>query len=105
MQESELRNLASRVLPESFRYKNEGSGSDHDSVGLFQQRPSTGWGSVRNIMNPTYAATQFYKGLAQVRGWQGMTVASAAQAVQVSAYPYAYAKHEARARDIVDALA
>jgi hypothetical protein len=104
MQESNLHNLASAVLPESYSYTDEGSGSDHDSVGLFQQRPSSGWGSVKNLMNPDYAARQFYKALTQVSGWQGMALTYAAQAVQVSAYPEAYARHESRATTVVNAL-
>lgn len=104
MQESNLYNLASDVLPESTRYTNEGSGSDHDSVGLFQQRPSSGWGTVRNLMKPSYAATQFYNALSNVYGWQSMSVTRAAQTVQVSAYPDAYAKHEWRATMVVNAL-
>ncbi len=104
IQESTLLNRASEVLPESYRYPHQGTGSDHDSVGLFQQRPSSGWGSVRNLMNPAYAATQFYLALKSVAGWQYMSLTGAAQAVQVSAYPDAYAKHEALAAKIVAAL-
>jgi len=104
MQESTLLNRASEVLPESYRYPHQGTGSDHDSVGLFQQRPSSGWGSVRNLMVPRYAATQFYLALRNVPGWQGMSLTWAAQSVQVSAYPYAYAPHEQRAAAVVAAL-
>jgi hypothetical protein len=105
MQESNLRNLASVVLPESFNFTTEGSGSDHDSVGLFQQRPSSGWGAVKDLMNPDFAAKQFYRALVQVPGWQGMALTYAIQTVQVSAFPEAYAKHEWRAQAVVDALA
>jgi hypothetical protein len=104
MQECNLYNLASTRLPESYKYPNEGSGSDHDSVGLFQQRPSTGWGTVAQIMDPTYAATAFYRVLVTVPGWDTMALTYAAQRVQVSAFPTAYAKHEARAQAVVDAL-
>jgi hypothetical protein len=104
MQECNLYNLASTRLPESFNYYNEGSGSDHDSVGLFQQRPSSGWGTVAQIMDPTYAATAFYRALVTVAGWDTMELTYAAQRVQVSAYPTAYAKHEARAQAVVDTL-
>ncbi|MEV6007335.1 C40 family peptidase [Streptomyces sp. NPDC051976] len=79
MQESRLRNL--------------GYG-DRDSLGLFQQRPSQGWGSAEQIRDPTYASEQFYKHLLKVSGWQQMTVAQAAQAVQKSAQPEAYAQWE-----------
>jgi hypothetical protein len=77
---------------------------DRDSVGLFQQRPSAGWGSVRDLMRPEYAARRFYRKLVKVRDWQRMELTAAAQAVQGSAFPAAYAKHEARAQRVVDAL-
>ncbi|MFD8524113.1 C40 family peptidase [Streptomyces capillispiralis] len=79
MQESRLRNL--------------GYG-DRDSLGLFQQRPSQGWGSAQQIRDPTYASEQFYKHLLKVDGWQQMTVTQAAQAVQKSGLPDAYAQWE-----------
>lgn len=72
---------------------------DRDSVGLFQQR--AGWGTVAQRMRPQTAATGFYRALLKVPGWQSMTVTQAAQAVQRSAYPGAYAKWEAQARAIV----
>ncbi len=105
LQESGLRNLASTRIPESYNYNAEGDGSDHDSVGLFQQRASTGWGAVWQLMDPTYAATAFYSALLRVTGWEGLPLTVAAQRVQVSAYPDHYAQHEARAQQIVDALA
>ncbi|WP_374709236.1 hypothetical protein [Micromonospora sp. AKA38] len=104
MQESDLYNLASDVLPESFDQPHQGSGSDHDSVGLFQQRPSSGWGTVAELMRPAYAARAFYAALADVPGWADMSVTGAAQAVQISAFPDAYAKHEKRATTVVAAL-
>ncbi|WDZ82502.1 hypothetical protein [Micromonospora cathayae] len=104
IQESNLHNLASDRLAESSRYPHQGSGDDHDSVGLFQQRPSSGWGSVRELMQPAYASRAFYQALRKVPGWQDMSVTGAAQAVQRSAYPGAYAKHERRATTVVDAL-
>ncbi|WFE54406.1 hypothetical protein [Micromonospora sp. WMMD1155] len=104
MQESNLYNLASDVLPESFDYPNQGSGSDHDSVGLFQQRPSSGWGTVAELMRPSYAARAFYTALNEVPGWQDMSVTYAAQSVQISAYPDAYAQHEERATIVASAL-
>jgi len=88
MQESRLLNLASSVLPESYSYPHEGSGSDHDSVGLFQQRPSSGWGSVRDLMTPAYAAKQFYSALVAIPGWAQLPLTVAIQAVQVSAFSY-----------------
>jgi hypothetical protein len=81
-----------------------GANNDHDSLGLFQQRPSSGWGTPDQVMDPTYAATAFYKGLVQVPGWQSIPLTDAAQAVQVSAFPDHYAKHEVEAGDIIDGL-
>ncbi|MEV0157247.1 hypothetical protein AB0H57_26450 [Micromonospora sp. NPDC050686] len=104
MQESDLHNLASEVVPESRRYPHQGAGADHDSVGLFQQRPSSGWGTVAQLMDPKYAARAFYLALREVPGWQDLSVTAAAQAVQVSAFPNAYAPHERRASTVVAAL-
>lgn len=90
MQESSLRNL---------------TWGDLDSVGLFQQRPSSGWGTVEELTNPNHAAYLFYqgrsgytRGLLDISGWQSMALTVAAQRVQISAYPDAYAKWEASAR-------
>ena len=104
MQESDLYNLANTGLPESLNYPNEGTGYDHDSVGLFQQRTSTGWGTVQELMTPSISASKFFAALQQVYGWQNMSIAGAAQAVQVSAFPDAYAQHEANATAVVQAL-
>ncbi len=93
LQESNLKNLG-----------HLGERNDHDSQGLFQQRPSSGWGTVEQITNPTYSATAFYKGLVDVSGWQSMPLTTAAQKVQVSAYPDHYAKHETQAGDTIAAL-
>lgn len=65
---------------------------DRDSVGLFQQRPSQGWGTPEKIQDPRYAASKFYSALKKVKGWQKMRVTDAAQKVQRSAYPNAYEK-------------
>jgi hypothetical protein len=81
---------------------------DRDSVGLFQQRPSAGWGTVQQILDPRYAAEAFFggaappspPGLVDINGWPSMPYTDAAQAVQVSGFPQAYAKHEQRAREI-----
>lgn len=104
MQESTLYNRASTVLPESYTYPHEGDGSDFDSVGLFQQRTSTGWGAVRDLMKPEFATKQFLKALIQVPNWQNMPLTVAAQTVQGSAFPDHYAKHEGFANTVVDAL-
>ncbi|HEU4849520.1 MAG TPA: LysM peptidoglycan-binding domain-containing protein [Terrimesophilobacter sp.] len=82
---------------------------DRDSLGLFQQRPSTGWGTPAQVTDPVYASRLFFggpsnpnkgntRGLLDIPGWQSMTVTQAAQAVQRSAYPNAYAKWETSAR-------
>ncbi|MFF7476805.1 NlpC/P60 family protein [Streptomyces sp. NPDC008092] len=90
MQESRLRNL------------NYG---DRDSLGLFQQRPSQGWGSAQQIRDPVYASEQFYQHLLKVDGWQQMTLTQAAQAVQKSALPDAYAQWENLATALQAAIA
>ncbi|SCL53015.1 hypothetical protein [Micromonospora chersina] len=90
LQESKLENLG-----------HLGDRNDHDSLGLFQQRPSSGWGTPEQITDPEYSTLAFLKGLKQVDGWQDMPLTEAAQTVQVSAYPDAYAQWEQQAADIV----
>jgi len=63
---------------------------DRDSLGLFQQRPSQGWGSEAQVQDPVYAAGKFYDGLVQVPGWESLRVTDAAQSVQISGFPEAY---------------
>ena len=104
MQESNLYNYASGVLPESQNYPHQAIGWDHDSVGLFQQRPSSGWGAVGDLMQPEYATRQFLTALETIPGWQNLPLTVAAQSVQVSAFPYAYAQHEGRANQVVNAI-
>ena len=77
---------------------------DRDSVGLFQQRTSQGWGSVAQLMDPVYAANAFYDALVKVDGYREMEITEAAQAVQRSAYPDAYADHEDDGRALASAL-
>ncbi|WP_031008865.1 C40 family peptidase [Streptomyces sp. NRRL F-5727] len=89
IQESRLRNL---------------SYGDRDSLGLFQQRPSQGWGTPAQIRDPAYASKKFYEGLLKVSGWQQMTITQAAQAVQRSGFPDAYAQWEPLARALQQAL-
>lgn len=100
MQESSLINIAH---------------GDRDSLGLFQQRPSSGWGTTAQIMDPTHAAKLFYggptnpnagrtRGLLEIPGWQTKTVTQAAQAVQISGHPDAYAKWETSAWSWLDQL-
>jgi cell wall-associated NlpC family hydrolase len=82
---------------------NTSTANDHDSLGLFAQRPSQGWGTPQQILDPPYAATAFYTRLLRVPAWQTLPLTVAAQQVQKSAYPDAYAKHEAQAAAIVAA--
>ncbi|MFI5688401.1 C40 family peptidase [Streptomyces sp. NPDC051636] len=90
LQESALRNL---------------DHGDRDSVGLFQQRPSQGWGTREQIMDPVYASKKFYNALKSVKGWESMPVTVAAQKVQKSGYKEAYAKHEPLATALQKAIA
>ncbi|MBJ7000116.1 C40 family peptidase [Streptomyces sp. CRPSP2-6A1] len=78
---------------------------DRDSLGLFQQRPSQGWGTPTEVRDPVHASTKFYEGLLKVKGWQSMTITQAAQAVQKSGYRDAYAKWEPLATAIQKAIA
>ncbi|WP_344602987.1 heavy metal transporter [Streptomyces glaucus] len=77
---------------------------DRDSLGLFQQRPSQGWGTPEEIMDPTYAAGMFYDHLVEVPGYTRLPLTVAAQRVQRSGYPQAYAKHEPDATLLAAAL-
>ena len=77
LQESKLENL---------------DGGDRDSVGLFQQRPSQGWGAPDQLQDPRYASTKFYNALLKIKNWQELRVTEAAQRVQRSAFPEAYDK-------------
>ena len=79
-------------------------GGDRDSLGLFQQRPSQGWGTPEQVLDPFYAANAFYDELADVDGYEAMEVTVAAQEVQRSGFPDAYADHEADARVLASAL-
>ena len=90
LQESGLRNLTY---------------GDRDSLGLFQQRPSQGWGMPEEILDPVHASTMFYEALENVPGWQSLSVAQAAQAVQKSAFPDAYATWEPLATALQQAIA
>ncbi len=88
-QESKLRNL------------NHG---DRDSIGIFQQRPSQGWGTRAQIMDPYYSTNAFFDALVKVDGYQDMRITEAAQAVQRSGFPEAYEDHAAGARALASAL-
>ena len=90
------------ALQESKLYNLENG--DRDSLGLFQQRPSQGWGTAEQVLNPYYAANAFYDALERIDGYESMPVTEAAQEVQRSGYPEAYAQHEADARVLASAL-
>ncbi|MDX6371520.1 MAG: hypothetical protein QOD98_508 [Nocardioidaceae bacterium] len=88
-QESNLRNL---------------DNGDRDSAGLFQQRPSQGWGTEAQVRDPVYATNAFYDALAKVDGYEQLEITVAAQEVQRSGFPDAYADHEDDARTLASAL-
>lgn len=114
--ESGLRMLSNTsAYPASADHPNDGDGGDHDSLGLFQMRPSTGWGTVGQLMDAEYQARAFFggpggpnhgspRGLLDVEGWQHLPKGVAAQAVEVSAYPDRYAAYEPVAESIVAAM-
>jgi hypothetical protein len=77
---------------------------DRDSLGLFQQRPSQGWGTEAQVIDPQYAAGTFFDRLVGVPGWDTGRLTDVAQSVQRSGYPEAYQKHEAMAIDLTAAL-
>lgn len=89
IQESKLRNLRS---------------GDRDSLGLFQQRPTMGWGTAEQILDPVYASRTFYNALVKVSDWQTRPLTEVAQDVQRSGYPEAYADHETQGRVLATAF-
>ena len=90
IQESKLRNI------------NYG---DRDSLGLFQQRPSQGWGTPEQILDPVFATNAFFDALVEVEGYQERAITEVAQEVQRSAFPDAYADHETEGRVLASTLA
>jgi hypothetical protein len=89
IQESKLRNLTY---------------GDRDSLGLFQQRPSQGWGTQEQILDPAYSTNTFYDALVKVRDYETRPITEVAQQVQRSGYPEAYADHEHEGRILASAL-
>ncbi|PID98590.1 MAG: hypothetical protein CSA83_00440 [Actinomycetales bacterium] len=77
---------------------------DRDSVGLFQQRPSQGWGTVEQLTDPWYSSGKFYERLVTIPNWQTSDLNDIAQKVQISAHPQAYRKHVAKSRTLASAL-
>ncbi|MDN5751332.1 MAG: M23 family metallopeptidase [Pseudonocardia sp.] len=114
--ESTLRQLAnSSAYPESTDYPNDGDAADHDSLGLFQMRPQSGWGSVEELMDVDYQVRAFFggedgpnhpspRGLLDIPGWEDMDRGEAAQSVEVSAYPDRYTNWEPVAEKVLDTL-
>lgn len=114
--ESSVRVLSNTsAYPDSGSLPNDGNGGDHDSVGLFQQRPAAGWGTVQHLMDPVWSSRAFYggptgpnhgspRGLLDVEGWQTLAPGAAAQAVQASAYPDRYTINQPVAEKVLTAL-
>jgi murein DD-endopeptidase MepM/ murein hydrolase activator NlpD len=114
--ESSLRMLSNvSAYPESANYPNDGDSGDHDSLGLFQMRHQSGWGSVEDLMDPAYQVRAFMggptgpnypspRGLLDIPNWKSMSKGAAAQAVEVSAYPDRYVNWEPVAGSILAAL-
>ncbi|MEI3866351.1 M23 family metallopeptidase [Microbacterium sp. CCNWLW134] len=113
--ESTLRMLANATHPTSLGMPNDGVGSDHDSLGLFQMRPTSGWGTVEELMDPDYQVRAFFggpegpnfpspAGLLDIAGWQSADPGSAAQAVERSAFPDRYQDYQPVAEALLVAL-
>ena len=104
------RGMASRAVTVAYAtamqetHLHDPSYGDRDSVGVFQQRPSEGWGPASKLINPVYASTRFFQALAQVHAYQKMPVYKAAQAVQHSADGYAYQQYQALASRLTPAF-
>ncbi|MHA7275112.1 hypothetical protein ACX80O_01090 [Arthrobacter sp. Hz1] len=96
--------LATAVQESGLRNLDYGDQAGPDSRGLFQQRPSQGWGTDDQVQDPLYAAGAFYDALVKVPAYQSLPITEAAQAVQRSALPDAYADHEAEGRAFASAL-
>lgn len=114
--ESTLRVLANTTAyPQSASYPNDGDGSDHNSLGLFQMQPPDGWGTVAELMDPVWSTRAFYggpdgpnhgspAGLLDIPNWQNLSLGAAAQAVEVSAYPDRYTNYQPVAEKIASVL-
>ena len=115
LQESGLRMLANPAVPESLGMAHDGLGYDHDSLGSAQQRLSSGWGTVQELMSPAYNAEAFFggprgpnhgspPGLLDIPDWESLRLGQAAQAVQVSAFPNVYAQWQGAAEYWLEGL-
>lgn len=85
------------------KIRNLGHG-DRDSLGIFQQRPSMGWGTEAQVQDPYYATNKFYDGLVKIPNYQSLRITEAAQKVQRSGFPEAYEAHAEDARALASAL-
>ncbi|WP_018024366.1 tape measure protein [Corynebacterium ulceribovis] len=99
-----LKMYANRAVPESLKYRHDAVGSDHDSVGLFQQRDNGAWGTVKQRMTPYDSAGMFFNKLKSF-DYRSMDPGAAAQKVQVSAFPGRYATQMATAQQLLDKYA
>ena len=114
--ESKLNVLANTTaVPASGHLPHDGDGADHDSLGLFQMRPSAGWGNTDQLMDPTWSTRAFYggpngpnhgspRGLLDIPHWEKLDPGAAAQTVEVSAFPDRYANNEPIATSVITAL-
>lgn len=113
LQESGINTYANSNVPDSLNYPHMRVGSDHDSINAFQQRPEARWGTVKELMDPVYAAKAFYggkegpnngspRGLLDIPGWEQLSLSEAAQTVQVSAFPDAYGKWQNTAQQLLE---
>ncbi|GJN74815.1 hypothetical protein PLICBS_008908 [Purpureocillium lilacinum] len=97
--ESQIKILANNKVPASLKYHYDGKGSDHDSVGIFQQRAMY-YKDIKCDMDAACSASLFFKGMTAIKGWKTMDVAKLCQAVQRSAVPTAYRKYTSQAKTI-----
>lgn len=102
MAESNIRRLANPEVPESLEMDNDGVGHDHDSVGPFQERQS--WGDTADLMDPYTSADKWFDKCVGIPNRHNMDLGELAQAVEVSANPGAYAKHEEQAGQLLDEI-
>lgn len=102
--ESGMQNYANQNDAASLNLPHDAVGTDHDSVGVFQQRPSMGWGTTEELMDPKIAAQRYYDALEKVEGREGMSVGERAQAVQRSAFPDRYDERAGEARTLMDSI-
>ncbi|MGB8404038.1 MAG: hypothetical protein WCE30_08245 [Mycobacterium sp.] len=102
MQETNIRRLANPNVPDSLECDNDGTGTDHDSTGPFQQRQT--WGDTADLMDPYTSADKFFDALVKIPDRDSMDMGAVAQAVQRSAAPGAYSKHEEQAGQLLDEI-